>query len=211
MIIPKKIHYCWFGGNEKSELVNYCIESWKKHLVGYEIIEWNESNFDINTNSYTKEAYEYKKYAFVSDYVRLYTMYTYGGIYLDTDVEVLKNLEEFLVYEGFTGYEDRYWAVTGTMGSVKGNEVIERLLDYYKDRHFIINEKPSLITNTKIITNIFIKEYGLIPNGEEQFLSGVNFKIFPMDYFCAKNWKTKELYTSENTHTIHHFNSSWHR
>lgn len=210
-MIPKKIHYCWFGKNKKSDLINYCIQSWEKHLYEYDIIEWNESNFDINSNVYVKEAYENGKYAFVSDYVRLYVLYNYGGIYLDTDVEVIKSLDSFLIYDAFTGYEDKYWAVTGTMGSVKYNEIIMKLLETYKERHFIINGRMDLSTNTKMITNFFIKEYELTPNGETTVLGGTNFKIFPMDYFCAKNWETKELYISENTYTIHHFNASWHK
>lgn len=201
MKIPKVIHYCWFGGNEKSDLIKHCIESWKKNLPDYDIIEWNESNFDITINDYVREAYEYKKYAFVSDYVRLYAIYNYGGIYLDADVEVLKSLDGFLVYDGFTGYEDMYWAVTGTIGCVKNNEVIGRLLEYYKDRKFIVDGYFDLTTNTQSITNIFIKDYDLVPNGKEQELKNYNFRIFPMDYFC------KNL--SENTYTVHHFNASW--
>ncbi|MEI3219550.1 MAG: glycosyltransferase [Lachnoclostridium sp.] len=100
-MIPKVIHYCWFGRGKMPELANKCIESWKKYCPDYEIIEWNEDNFDINCCPYVKEAYESKRFAFVTDYVRLYAMYTQGGIYMDTDVEVLRNLDEFLIHQGF--------------------------------------------------------------------------------------------------------------
>ena len=103
--IPKVIHYCWFGRGKLPKLAKKCIKSWKKYLPDYKIIEWNEDNFDINSNQYVREAYEAKKYAFVSDYVRLYALYNYGGIYMDTDVEVIKSLDEFLIHEAFSGFE----------------------------------------------------------------------------------------------------------
>lgn len=116
--IPKVIHYCWFGKGEKSNLSEKCIQSWKEKLEGYEIIEWNEENFNINCNKYVKEAYERKKYAFVSDYVRLYVLYNYGGIYLDTDVEVLKTFDQFLVNDSFVGFEDKELISTGALATI---------------------------------------------------------------------------------------------
>ena len=106
-MIPKIIHYCWFGGKPKPELAEKCIESWKKFCPDYEIVEWNEGNFNINSNLYVKQAYEAKKYAFVTDYVRLYALYTQGGIYMDTDVMVLKPLDEYLNHEAFSGFESK--------------------------------------------------------------------------------------------------------
>ena len=112
--IPKIIHYCWFGRGEKPEIVKRCINSWKENLKDYEIIEWNENNFDININNYVKEAYENKKYAFVSDYVRVYALYNMGGIYFDTDVEVFKSLDEFLQEDSFWGFEEKDYIATRT-------------------------------------------------------------------------------------------------
>ena len=118
--IPKKIHYCWFGGNPlPKETVEY-IKSWKKYCPDYEIIEWNESNFDINRNLYIKQAYEAKKYAFVSDYVRVFALYKYGGIYLDTDVEVFKDFNDLLDNESFWGFEQENYIATSTIGAKKG-------------------------------------------------------------------------------------------
>src|SRR5699024_8907222 len=128
-MIPKIIHYCWFGGNELSKTTKVCINSWKKKLPDYKIIEWNESNFDINSNQYVKEAYQAGRYAFVTDYVRLYVLYHYGGIYMDTDVEVLKSLDSFLKHQAFTGCENEKNSVTGIIGSEKDHEWIKTLLD----------------------------------------------------------------------------------
>ena len=119
-MIPKKIHYCWFGRGEKPELAKKCIKSWKIYCPNYEIIEWNEENFDINSNQYLKEAYENKKYAFVTDYVRLFVLYTQGGIYMDTDVEVIKPLDEYLHHEAVSGFENTTQIPTGLMACREG-------------------------------------------------------------------------------------------
>lgn len=206
--IPKIIHYCWFGKGKKSELIEKCIASWKKYLPDYKIIEWNESNFDINSNIYCKEAYENKKYAFVSDYVRLYAVYNYGGIYFDTDLEVLKKLDCFLDYNAFTGFEGNDFSFTAVFGARKKSKWIERLLNYYSDRHFVLeNGKLDTTPNTEIVHCINIKDYKLIPNNTYQELS--DFVIFPNEYFSPKNWKTGEINLTKNTYTIHHFNASW--
>lgn len=135
-MIPKIIHYCWFGGKEKPELVNIYIATWKEFCPDYKIIEWNESNFDVAENDYCREAYEAHKWAFVSDYVRLKVLYEYGGIYMDTDVEVVKTFDEFLHYGAFSGYESKDKIPTGTMGGSAKNEWIKLLLDDYDSRHF---------------------------------------------------------------------------
>lgn len=128
-MIPKKIHYVWLGKGEKSERAKHCLETWKKFLPDYEIKEWNEDNFDINYNNWTKHSYENKKYAFTSDVVRLYALYNEGGIYMDTDVEVYKPLDEFLNEEGFTGFEDINYPSTATLGAEKENPVIKKMLE----------------------------------------------------------------------------------
>ena len=207
--IPKVIHYCWFGRGNKNDLMNKCINSWKEKLSDYKIKEWNEDNFDININDYVKEAYESKKYAFVTDYVRLYVLYNYGGIYMDTDVEVLKNLDEFLVHEAFSGFENNNQIPTGIIGAKKGNRWIKMLLEEYNDLHFIKKDGSfDLTTNVVRITNSTEKEYGLIKNNTYQDLKDVVF--YSHDYFCPKDWETGNIYITDNTHTIHHFNGSWH-
>ena len=135
-MIPKIIHYCWFGGNPYPEDVKKCIESWKKNLPDYEIREWNEGNFDFNQIPYTKEAYETKKWAFITDYVRLHALNLYGGIYMDTDVEILKSLDPFLHEKGFAGFERIDGIQTGLMAAEKGHPFIRELKQEYEKLHF---------------------------------------------------------------------------
>ena len=146
--IPKKIHYCWFGNNELPEEQKKYIETWKKHCPDYEIKEWNEKNFDINSNKYVKEAYEAKKFAFVSDYVRLHALYNEGGIYMDTDIEVLKSFDVFLKHTAFIGFEDLKHIGTGVIGAEKGNKWIRLLLkDYDNISFYTKNGEIDLTTN----------------------------------------------------------------
>ena len=207
--IPKVIHYCWFGRGRKAKLVKKCIKSWKKYLPDYKIIEWNEDNFDINSNEYVKEAYEAKKYAFVSDYVRFYVLYNYGGLYMDTDVEVIKNLDVFLTDDGFMGFEDELNVAPGLIvGAKKNNKIIKEILDNYRDRKFILEDgNYNLITVVKYTTNILSK-YGLVGNNKLQRVSGIT--IYPKTYFCPLTFNSKKSDFSNNTYTIHHFAASWH-
>lgn len=208
-MIPKKIHYCWFGRGKIPELAVNCINSWKKYLSDYEFIMWNEDNFDINSNEYVKEAYETKNYAFVTDYVRLYALYHYGGIYMDTDVEVLRPLDEFLKHRAFTGCENDQICVTGTMAAEKKHKWIEALLNDYKGKHFILLDGSFDKTpNTQMITQLTINKYGWKTKNEHQVLEeGLN--IYPFEVFCAKDWKTGKIKYSSSTYTIHHFSGSW--
>jgi len=206
-MIPKIIHYCWFGGNPLPKLAKKCIKSWKKFCPDYEIIRWDESNFDINSNQYVKEAYEAKKWAFVTDYVRLWAIYNYGGIYMDTDVEVIKPLDSFLECNGFTGFESNSFMVTGIMAGAKDNHIYKKLLDYYKQRHFVKDDGTyDLTTNTVIITDI-LKDIGFLQNNNLQSIDF--FILYPSDYFCPKDWSTTIIKKTENTVCIHHFNASW--
>ena len=206
-MIPKKIHYCWFGGNPLPEETKIYIESWKKYCPDYEIIEWNEKNFDLNCNIYIQEAYQAKKWAFITYYVRLYVMYNYGGIYMDTDVEVIKSLDPYLNNKAFSGFETFTDIPTGIMASEKGFPLFKEFLDYYKDRHFIMNDGSyDMTTNVVIITNI-CKKYGLKRNNTKQTIQG--FTLYPSDYFCPKSHTTHKITLTDNTVTIHHFAGSW--
>lgn len=208
-MIPKKIHYCWFGKGEMPELTKKCINSWKKYLPDYELILWSEDNFDINSNQYVKEAYEAKKYAFVSDYVRLYSLYNYGGIYMDTDVEVLKTLDKYLEHSAFTGCESDMMCVTGTMGAEKGHKWIGDLLDEYNDKKFILDDGSyNLATNTQMITKTTKDKYGWESKNKYQVLKG-DLHIYPFEVFCAKDCTNGKIKSSNNTYTIHHFSGSW--
>ena len=208
-MIPKIIHYCWFGGNKLNNLAEECIKSWKKFCPDYEFILWNEGNFDINSNIYVKEAYEKKKWAFVTDYVRLYALYNYGGIYMDTDVELLKSIDGFLNNKAFSGFENALEIPTAIMGSEKGGEWVGYLLSYYGDKHFILPDGSlDLTTNVKIITNMTRDKYGIELNNTFQCVENV-FSIYPNDYFCPKDYSTGQIIMTKNTVSIHHFNASW--
>lgn len=206
-MIPKIIHYCWFGGNPIPEQYRIYIESWKRYCPDYKIIEWNESNFDLSIVPYVREAYQAKKWAFVTDYVRLYALDSVGGIYMDTDVEVLKNLDAFLNLEGFSGFERDNAVSTGVMAAEKGQRFIHELLLQYDNIHFM-NSDGSLdeTTNVTRITEMAVK-YGLKLNNKKQTIMG--FTYFPTEYFCPKNSRTLEIKLTENSCTIHHFAGSW--
>ncbi len=205
--IPKTIHYCWFGGNPLPELALKCIASWKKYCPDYKIIEWNESNFDLDCCDYVREAYDAKKWAFVSDVARLYALVNYGGIYMDTDVEVLKPLDDILSYEAVSGFEAYDRIPTGLMACRDGHPLFEELLHDYDGAHFIRNDGSfDTTTNVTRITNICLK-YGLRLDNTMQTVSG--FTLFPCEYFCPKNSETKEITLTDNTYVIHHFDGSW--
>lgn len=205
---PRILHYCWFGRGKKSKKIVKCMKSWKKYLSDYELMEWNEDNFDINSNEYVRQAYESRKYAFVSDYVRLYALNHYGGIYMDTDVEVLKPLDRFLVHDAFSGFEDEKHVPTGLMAAVKGHSWIGELIDYYEDRNFVKSDGSfDMTTNTSIITNTCLAQ-GLIPNGQYQVLNnGVAF--YPRTFFCPYDYINGANYITDDSYAIHHFAKSW--
>ena len=207
-MIPKVIHYCWFGRGPKNELALKCIESWKKHLPDYEIKEWNEDNFDVNLYQYAREALESRKFAFVTDVVRLYALYTEGGIYMDTDVEVLKSYDPFLHHVMFSGFENNGYVPTGMMAAEKGSLWAKELLDGYNNRKFILEDGSlDTTTNTEVIT-AYMKTKGLILNNTYQDFP-MFCTMYPSDFFCPKDHATGIIKCTENTICIHHFAGSW--
>lgn len=206
-MIPKIIHYCWFGGKEMPKLAKKCLKSWEKYCSDYKIMCWNEDSFNINSNQYVKEAYENKKFAFVTDYVRLYALYNYGGVYMDTDVEVIKPIDKFLENKAFSGFESTNLVPTGIMASEPKLEIFKELLDYYTDKKFINEDGTFDMTpNTKTISSILEKK-GLVKNNEYQTVA--NFTFYESDYFCPIDCTTKEKKVTKNTYTIHWFSGSW--
>ena len=206
-MIPKIIHYCWFGRGEKPELALKCIESWKQWCPDYEIVEWNEDNFDISSNQYVKEAYEAKKYAFVSDYVRLYAMYTVGGIYMDTDVMVLKNLDEYLENKAFCGFEVATKINTGTLGCVREFPLFQKLLADYGERKFVQPDGTFDMTTNVEMISAFMIPLGFVPNGEKQTVEGLT--IYPQNVFCPEHKRLEDSAYMADTATIHYFAGSW--
>lgn len=206
-MIPKRIHYCWFGRNPLPELAERCIASWKEMLPDYEIVRWDEDSFDIESNQYVKEAYEAKKYAFVSDYVRLYAMCTQGGIYMDTDVQVVRSLDPYLQHQAFSGFESVHSIPTGIMACEKDFPGFCDLLSWYDDKHFV-NEDGSYnaTTNVVTITNYYL-DRGLVRDNTKQTLEG--FTVYPNIVFCPYKHEIGSRDFKRDTVTIHHKYGSW--
>lgn len=213
-MIPKIIHYCWFGRKPLPELAIKCINSWKKFLPEYEIKEWNEDNFNVNMIPYTKEAYAAKKYAFVSDYARFWILYKYGGIYFDTDVEVIKNLDDIILKGPFMGLENNSdnqkianVAPGLGLGVNSGLCIYKKILNLYESSSFLNNNGSLNLKTVVEYTTELLTSYGLEEKDEIQFIEGV--WIYPKEYFCPIDYKTKEYIETKNTRTIHHFAASW--
>ena len=213
-MIPKIIHYCWFGGNSLPNDAKKCIASWKKFFPGYEIKEWNESNFDVNCCDYVKEAYAAKKWAFVSDYTRFWILYHEGGLYFDTDVEVIKDMSDIIAKGAFMGCETDNKCAPGLglganpglgLGANPGLGLYKEILDYYEKIHFFIegNTTETVVTHTSKI----LKSHGWVGNGEIEQIEGVT--IYPPEYFCPMDYKTGKLDITPNTRSIHWYTASW--
>lgn len=206
-MIPKIIHYVWVGHKPKPQFVLDCIDTWKQHLPDYRIIEWNNDSLGKMDNSYLKEAIENKKWAFASDYIRLYALYNYGGIYLDSDVEITQSFDHFLTLDFFSGYEEynkRYFPITAAMGASKESKIIKGLLDDYHSLHFEVDGKLDLEPNTFKISRFFSSEFGLNPpyDGSRESHLTENAIIYPSYYFCSPE-------DGKKNYSIHHFSGSW--
>ncbi|TSO26738.1 glycosyltransferase [Lactobacillus sp. LL6] len=198
-MIPKKIHYVWVGRNPKSPLIQECIKTWKEKLPDYEIIEWNEDNFNMHENCYIEEAYQAKKWAFVSDYIRAKAIFEEGGIYLDTDVRVIDKLDSLLDDRAFIGFENKDFLSAAIFGAEKGHQFMQDILDYYKDREFTFDKNNQMAgVNSLSVTDI-VKKYGLETGNFEQRLKyGVH--IYPDGILCNPSSKSK---------SIHLFTGTW--
>ena len=215
--IPKIIHYCWFGGNPLPELAQKCIASWKKYLPDYEIKEWNESNFDVFQAPYVAEAYRLKRYAHVSDYARFWILYHHGGIYFDTDVELIRPIDDLLELGSFAGFEcpegSSFDNPNGNLNPGLGvavppnHQFFKGMLDYYNHHHYVL-------WNGKNSGNITPKATKFLDFDHKEVLEGGVIKvsgliIYPIEYFCPLNYYTGEMNITANTRTIHHYMASW--
>ena len=212
-MIPKIIHYCWLSGDPFPESVQKCIDSWKKHLPNYKLVLWNYSRFPRGQSKWVDQAFDNHKYAFAADYIRLYAIYNYGGIYLDSDVEVIKPYDELLDLPYFIGAEQTPFGIeAATMAFPKGDAFIKGILDSYIDKSFV-NEDNSL--NTEPLPRIFRRyiaanyDYHKIHSKEEFIYRPNVINVFSEDFFSPKHYKTREIRTTYNTYSIHHFDGSW--
>lgn len=224
-MIPKIIHYCWFGRGPLPELARKCIASWRKYLPDYEIKEWNEDNFDVNIIPYTQEAYAQKKYAFVSDYARFWILYKYGGLYFDTDVEVIRPLDDIIERGNFMGFEtdpkppydnennENHASAASVnpglgLGVAPGLGLMKKMLDYYEGQHFVHEQNMrNQITVVHIATRV------LLDNGLRN-VAGIqrvadDCYVYPAEYFCPINVTTGRIHVEKNTRTIHHYAGTW--
>ncbi len=203
-MIPKKIHYCWFGRNPLPAKAQKCIASWKTYCPDYELIEWNEDNFDVFLNSYTKQCYEKKKYAFLTDYVRLWVIEQYGGIYFDTDVEVVRSLDSLLDCKGFFGFENNEFVATGLgFGAEPHNPIVQQMIKEYDS---LLEEDRSTI-GCPILNTQALEKFGLQRNGQYQDLG--HAVIYPAEYFNPYDDPTGRLNRSTNTYSIHWYAKTW--
>jgi hypothetical protein len=196
MTIPKIIHYVWVGGNEKSSDIKRCMRTWKKHLKDYKIIEWNESNFDINSHPFIKAAYSARKWAYVSDYIRASVIYNYGGIYLDTDIILVDRLDSLLYSKAFVGFENEHYPFTAVFGAEKGHPFVKDMLDYY---NVVENDFAFENNNTISVSNILINNYGCQRGNNKQVLKE-DIIVYPDYILCNPSLKSK---------TIHIFTGTW--
>lgn len=213
-MIPKIIHYCWFGHNPLPESAKKCIESWKKYFPDYEIKEWNEENFNVRCCRYVQEAYDEKKYAFVSDYARFFILYNHGGLYFDTDVEVISSFEDILKEGQFMGCEIvsiNNGEVLGInpglgMAAEKGDAVLKTMLLHYESESFL-NKDKQIITIVKRTTDLFEKEgYNIHENAIQKILE---YRIYSTEYFAPLNVLNHQLLVTHNTHSIHNYSATW--
>lgn len=204
-MIPKIIHYCWFGNGEKSKLAQKCIASWKKYCPDYEIIEWNEDNFNFDAHPYTQWCYHNKKWAFLSDYVRLWAVINYGGIYFDTDVEVVRSFDPFLNYDAFYGFENSQFVTTGLgFGAVQNHVTTQAMLKLYDN--LVVDQDNIKTVGCPILNTEALLPFGLLLDGNKQQLAGA--VILPIDYLNPLEDSTGIVRKTKNTMSIHWYAKS---
>lgn len=207
-MIPKIIHYCWFGRSEKPELAKKCIESWHRFCPDFEIREWNEDNCDYQAMPFMAEAYAAKKYAFVSDVMRLIALEQYGGVYFDTDVEIIRDITPLLDDEGFIGFENDQYVASGlTIASISHHAVVQSMIEEYRKLHFINADGTTNAVGCPHLNTDVMERFGLVRNGREQIVSGIH--VYPEDYFNPVDSTTGKLTKTENTYSIHWYSMSW--
>lgn len=209
-MIPKKIHYCWFGHGKKSKLAQKCIRSWKKYCPDYEIIEWNEETYDISSAPlFVRQALEAKKWAFATDYIRYQVVYEHGGIYFDTDVEVLKSIDKFRSDKGFFGFQYNDVVASGLgFGAEKGLPILKDLMRNYEENLFILPDGEMDTRSCQRRDASVFESFGLVTDGSEQMLEG-GIHLYPREYLGPRSNCDGKLRITENTYSIHWYEGSW--
>lgn len=207
-MIPKIIHYCWFGSKPIPKLERECMESWRRMLPDYKIMRWDETTFDVDQHPFTAAAYKAKKFAFVADYVRLYALHKYGGVYLDTDIEIVKSLDDLMEYEAFGGFETPVVMQTGVLAMTNNNVIFKEFFEVYQNLKFELksNGEVATLANSHILARI-LSFHGLKLDNSRQSICGM--ELFPQEYFCPINQATREIKKTENTYCIHYLSGSW--
>lgn len=209
-VIPKVIHYCWFGKNAKPKLFRKCFQSWEKYCPDYEIIEWNEDNFDINCCKYVREAYDARKYAYVTDFARLWIIFNYGGIYLDTDVELIRPLDDLLFNTAYFALEDDKYINTGLgFGAEKGNNIVKVMMEAYYDDIFLKEDGSYNMVTCPVKNTESIASYLPSVLSKEEIIHIDNATIYPPEYFCPLDSSGVNWTKTKNTYSIHWFSASW--
>jgi mannosyltransferase OCH1-like enzyme len=210
-MIPQTIHYCWLSGDPYPELIARCIKTWQEYLPGYKFVLWDKHKADIDKVTWVKEAYENKKYAFAADYLRLYALYTEGGIYLDADVEVMKNFSPLLAHQSFIGQETGGDFEPAIIGAHAGTEWIKKCLDYYRDRHFRKADGTFDIRPLPIIVEEILNANYNMPCDISKIITieEAGLTLYPAEYFSPKNIHSKKNKRTSNSYAIHHFDGSW--
>lgn len=212
MSIPKIIHYCWLSGDPLPQLARDCMETWKAKLPDYSIVLWDLNKFNVDSLTWTKEAFDKKKYAFAADYIRFYALYHFGGIYLDTDVQVVRSLDELLELPYFMGIENPALIEAAVIGFEKGHPILKQMLDFYKDRKFVKeNGEFETMPLPRVVEMVLSKDYRInkISSLEEFDFDSHTLNIFPEDFFSPKSCADGKIYQTISTYTIHHYNQSW--
>lgn len=215
-MIPKVIHYCWFGRNQMPSEYQHYIDSWKKFLPDYSIKEWNEDNYDVNCIPFSREAYEVKKYAYVSDYARLKILYEHGGIYFDTDVEVIRSMDELMQKGAWMAIEKHKntpeaddMVNPGLGFAVEPyNPIIKEIMSFYENTHYTFPDGHMEQIPIVPITSSVLKKYGLKKMTDRPYKVG-GIIIYPWDFFCPIEFMSTKLEITENTHAIHHYSATW--
>ncbi|MCL2507594.1 MAG: glycosyl transferase [Oscillospiraceae bacterium] len=206
-MIPKTIHYCWFGKGEKPKLVQKCIQSWKRVLPDYEIVEWNETNFDIGANEFVRQAYENRNYAFVSDYARAKALFDNGGVYLDTDVEVLKSFDAFLGHRMFAGFEEENFVGTCVMGAEKGFPLLIKYMEHYEGTPYVLPDGSFYKSTNVVLLTEMLEENGLVRDGDLREAGGVT--VYPRTFFSPYDYINGINHITQDSCAIHHFAQLW--